>query len=152
MKNWDTQRTRLFGIGLIVLGVVAIFGMWSLIPVFLLVSAGTYVYQRRRREDRIVEAVQSGLWLWGLALLFLLRFIFPGVLILAGASLLLRGREYTIDRKVEELCGRLGIRLPEGPPSASAPIATPEQTPTAETPAASTSDIPQAATGETTRL
>jgi hypothetical protein len=44
--------------------------------------------------------------------LLLIQFVFPGVLLLAGASLLLRGHEAQADQRVSELLTRMGVQLP----------------------------------------
>jgi hypothetical protein len=135
--------------------------MWGLIPALVLGGLGAYVYTERRRQGRIEAGVQSGLWLLGVALLLVIRFFFPGILILAGASLLMRGREHVVNRKVEEFLDKMGIKLPspyngQNPithaPSASSVQHTPAQqaphTPDQEQ--AQTASKPS--TGETTRL
>jgi predicted membrane-bound mannosyltransferase len=153
MKNMDTKKMRYLGIALIALGVFAALNMWSLLPVLILGGAGAYVYTERRKEGRFVAGVQGGLWLVGLAVLLLIDFVFPGVLLLAGASLLLRGHEYQADRKVSRLLARLGVRLPTTAEAAAS------ATPTFANPPVRREDTPQAAqdeatasTGKTTRL
>ncbi|NTV63572.1 MAG: hypothetical protein HGA65_08560, partial [Oscillochloris sp.] len=88
---------------LIVVGVVAILNVWWAIPPVLLAGGGVAIYQRQRSMGRTSEAVQAGLWGVGLAVLLLLHFLIPGVLLLAGASLLLRGRELEADQRVRQL-------------------------------------------------
>ncbi len=123
MKLHD-RRTRYLGIALIVLGLFAVFRLWWLLPTMLLATAGGYIYLQRRRMGRIPEAVQSGLWLIGLAVLFLVDFLFPGILILAGASLLVRGHEAELDQRVQYLGQRF---YPSPTPHMPVP-STPETT------------------------
>jgi hypothetical protein len=108
--NLNTQQTRMLGIGLIALAVVIIFNLWSLIPVALLAGGGAYIYRRERSAGRINSAVQGGLWGIGLAVLYLIDFVLPGVLLLAGASLLLRGKEEQADVRVQSTLRRLPRR------------------------------------------
>jgi hypothetical protein len=155
MKNTNPERMRYLGIALIVLGVFAALQLWFLLPVVILGSVGAYVYMERRREGRVVAAVQSALWLMGMALLFLVDFIFPGVLILAGVSLLLRGNEPGVDVRVSGLLSRFGVHLPQPgytPATTSVPTATSNTpAPTSSTPAP-TSSTSEEYTGKTTRL
>src|SRR5215216_3262800 len=95
--NLNKQSTVTAGVILISLGVVVLFNLWSLIFPAALLVGGVVAYQQRRRIGHINEAVQVGIWGVGLALLFLVHFFWPGVLFLAGASVLARGREDRID-------------------------------------------------------
>lgn len=108
--NLNDKQTRYAGIALIVLGIVAVFNLWSLIPVALLAGGGYVIYRRQRAIGRGGEAVQALLWGVGLAVLLLLDFILPGVLLLGGASLLLRGHEGEAERRVEALTAKLTSR------------------------------------------
>lgn len=161
----NQQQTLVIGTSLIVLGIVMALNLWALLPVLVLGGAGAYLYRERRRIGRTGAAVQSGIWLIGLALLFLIDFVVPGIIILAGLSLLARGREAAIDARVVSLLARFGVHLPGAttappaqptPPAAATPaIAAPPAQPIAAEPAAqpaqpATSE--SAATGETIRL
>jgi hypothetical protein len=64
-------------------------------------------YVQRRNMGRTIEAVQLLVWGGGLGLLFLLDFLWPGILLLAGASLLLRGREFRADEALQTLARRV---------------------------------------------
>ncbi len=158
LKNTDQKTLRLLGIGLIVLGVVFALNLWSLLPVLVLGSVGAYVYTMRRKEARVVAAVQSGLWLMGLALLFLVDFVFPGILLLAGASLLLRGREPQVDQFVTGILARIGVRFPaisSAQPNQNASVVA--GTPSSQQPPSyptipNTPEQSEPQTGQTTRL
>ncbi|MCS6882870.1 MAG: hypothetical protein RMK84_17635 [Oscillochloridaceae bacterium] len=102
----QTRQARIAGIVLIVLGIVALFNLWWLVPAALLALGGVVIYQRQRAIGRVGEAVQALLWGMGLAALLLADVIFPGVLILGGVSLLLRGREAGIDARLQTLVAR----------------------------------------------
>jgi hypothetical protein len=108
--NLNSQQTRIAGIGLIALAVVIIFNLWSLIPVVLLAGGGAYIYRREHSAGRINSAIQGGLWGFGLALLYLIDFVLPGILLLAGTSLLLRGKEEQADVRVQNTLRRLPRR------------------------------------------
>lgn len=112
LRNMDQRKLRYLGIGLIAVGVFAALRLWFLLPLLVLGGIGAFLYVERRREGRIAAAVQSGLWLVGMGLLLLIQFVFPGVLLLAGASLLLRGHEAQADQRVSELLTRMGVQLP----------------------------------------
>ena len=98
--NFNRQQSIAVGIFLIVLGLVAWLNLWWLIWPGALVAAGIIGYSQRRRVGRPQEAVHVGLWGIGLALVFLLHF-WVGILFLAGASVLLRGRENQVEEWVE---------------------------------------------------
>lgn len=119
----NQTQTRYAGIALIVLGVVAVFGLWWLIPSALLAAGGVAIYRRQRAIGRRGEAFQALLWGVGLALLLLVDFVFPGVLLLGGASLLLRGREVQADDRVQATVARL---LRRRVPAVSATTAQPQ--------------------------
>jgi hypothetical protein len=112
LRNMDQRKLRYLGIGLIALGTFAALRLWFLLPLLVLGGIGAFLYVERRREGRIAAAVQSGLWLVGMGVLLLIQFVFPGVLLLAGASLLLRGHEAQADQRVSELLTRMGVQLP----------------------------------------
>lgn len=124
--NLNQKQARYAGIGLIVLGVIAIFNLWWLIPAALLAGGGVAIYQRQRALGRRGEAVQALLWGIGLAVLLLLDFVFPGVLLLGGASLLLRGREGQADDRVQAAVARFGRRRTPTMPVPQAPMAQPQ--------------------------
>ena len=94
--NLNAQQTRIAGFALIAFAVVMILDLWWLLPVAMLGGAGVAIYRRERSIGQINSAVQGGLWGLGLAVLYVLGAIFPGVLLLGGASLLLRGNEATL--------------------------------------------------------
>jgi hypothetical protein len=108
--NLKQSQARNAGIFLIVVGVVAIFNLWWLVPAVALGGAGIFAYRRSRALGRTGEAVQAALWGLGLAVLYLIGAIFPGILLLAGASLLLRGREQEADVRAQRVIGRLTSR------------------------------------------
>ncbi|NJK81655.1 MAG: hypothetical protein HC893_11230 [Chloroflexaceae bacterium] len=154
LKNMDRQKATLIGIGLIVLGVVIALDLWALLPVLVLGTLGGYLYRQRRIEGRIGAAVQSGLWLIGLAFLFLIDFVLPGLLILAGTSLVVRGREPEIDRRVTALLARVGVQLSTTQYTSNA-LAVPVQPApqaAAPQPQAEVKQDEPANTGETVRL
>lgn len=145
--NLTQQQARYAGIALIALGVVAIFNLWWAIPLALLAGGGIAIYQRQRALGRTGEAVQALLWGVGLAVLLLFSSIFPGVLLLGGASLLLRGREAQADAYVQGVIARFARRRTPATPSATqAPVARPAQ------PVTIVDTTEQPATNETVRL
>ncbi|MEI7645681.1 MAG: hypothetical protein WCJ55_15520 [Chloroflexales bacterium] len=140
--NLNQKQTRIAGITLITIGVVAVFHLWwAILPVFL-AAGGVAIYRRQRALGRTGEAVQGVLWGLGLALLLLIHFIFPGILLLGGASLLLRGRELEADQRAHGLLTNLTSRRPAAPAPAQ-PVAQPRAT-------IISADEPS--TGETVRL
>src|SRR3712207_1840086 len=104
--NTNQQRTVYAGIGLIVLGIFALTGFWWLLPTLLLAGGGYYIYTNQRSQGRLNEALVGGLWGVGLALTWLTGWWVAGVLLLAGATLLMRGREHQIDAAVQRVLGR----------------------------------------------
>ncbi|MGQ9928356.1 MAG: hypothetical protein ACUVS4_15995 [Chloroflexaceae bacterium] len=121
----QARQARITGIILIVLGIVAVFKLWWLVPAALLALGGAVIYRRQRANGRVGEAVQALLWGVGLAALLLADLIFPGVLILGGVSLLLRGREADIDARLQSLIAHLRhAPLTSAPQSAPAPPVT----------------------------
>lgn len=145
MNNLNSRQAKYLGIALIALGVFTILRLWWLIPALVLAGAGIFVYMQRRGLGRVNEAVQFGLWGIGLALLTLVKLVFPGVLLLAGASLLLRGREQEIDNRVQALIARFGINRGSG-------TAITPTNPAASQATKISIVEEQPATGETTRL
>ncbi|NJL04595.1 MAG: hypothetical protein HC911_06735 [Chloroflexaceae bacterium] len=167
----DRKTTVIIGTSLIVLGMVMAFGLWGLLPVLGLSAAGAYLYTERRRVGRIGAAVQSGLWLIGLAVLFLIEFVMPGIIILAGLSLLARGREAELDAQLVRLLAKLGVQVPgiqmasaapvapvqsvptlAAQPPAQPPVPTPPAPPVAPAPPPTVQPDERATTGETIRL
>ena len=151
--NFNKQPSVALGAFLIGLGVVWWLHLWSLLLPAALLVGGVMAYQQRRRMGRTVEGIQVGLWGVGLALLFMLHFIWPGVLFLAGASVLVRGRENNVDTYVQNAIAQARRR-----PAAARPTPTQHVPITTSQPA----PLPQAQprptvseksnTGETTRL
>lgn len=156
--NLNQAQARYAGIVLVLLGIVAIFNLWWMIPAALLAGGGFAIYRRQRVAGRRGEAVQALLWGVGLAVLLLADFIFPGVLLLGGASLLLRGREAQFEDRTLATLARLGRRrapaaqpqplpaMAAAQPPVAAPAAQPQQRVTLVDPAE------QPAGSETIRL
>lgn len=139
----NQKQTGLIGAILIGLGVVWWLNLWWMIWPGVLAAAGIAAYYQRRQMGRTVEAVQAGVWLVGMALLFVLSFFWPGILFLAGASILMRGREYEIDNRIQRLIGGVG-RSTTHRTTQQVPVMT--QTPQQP------SENDAATTGNTTRL
>jgi len=153
--NLNKQSTYTAGVILVGLGVVALFDLWGLIFPAALLAGGVVAYQQRRRMGRLNEAVQVGMWGVGLALLFVLGFFWPGILFLAGASVLSRGREDQIDAYVQRAIAQFGQRRPAAArPTVSqhVPIATSYPQPVPQAPQPRAEAERSATTGETTRL
>ncbi|HEX9371968.1 MAG TPA: hypothetical protein VF897_13220 [Roseiflexaceae bacterium] len=150
--NINKQPTVAAGIFLIALGLVWWLNLWSLLLPAALLIGGVVAYQQRRRMGRTIEAVQIGLWGVGLALLFMLHFVWPGVLFLAGASVLMRGREDRADASIQQTVARMRRARPaaQSTPTQHVPITTSQAAQIA--PAAPRPVEPAAKTGETTRL
>jgi hypothetical protein len=108
--NFNAQQTRYAGIALVVLGAVAILNLWWLLPVVALAGVGVYIYRRQRAIGRINEAVQALLWGVGLGVLSLIGF-FPWILLLGGASLLLRGNEPQAEARLSAALTQIGSRV-----------------------------------------
>ena len=143
--NPNKQQTVMIGAFLIAIGLVMWLNLWWLIAPGALVAGGVLAYRQRRRLGRPVEAVQAVLWCFGLALIFLTHF-WLGVLFLAGASLLLRGRELQADAMIQQALTQARTRRP-----ASRSITT-QQVPISAPPAAPTIEQEAPSTGNTTRL
>jgi hypothetical protein len=105
--SFQNEQTRWIGLILITLGIVTIFKLWWLVPAALLAGGGIVIYRRQRSLGRTDEAFQVLLWGIGLALLSLFHLVWPGILILGGASLLLRGREAQVEQRMWVLLGQL---------------------------------------------
>jgi hypothetical protein len=142
--NLNQKQTRVAGIALIALGVVAVFHLWWTIPSVLLAAGGVAIYRRQRALGRTGEAVQGALWGVGLALLLLIDFVVPGVLLLGGASLLLRGRELEADQRAHRMLANITSRRSAAQPQAPAQ-------PVAQQPKVTIINE-QPSTGETVRL
>jgi len=140
--NFNQKKTRIAGTVLIILGVVAIFHLWWAILPALLAIGGVAIYRRQRDLGRTNEAVQGALWGVGLGLLLMIHFLFPGVLLLGGASLLLRGRELEADQRVQGVLATIISRRTPAP----APIQPVAQT------RVTVVNVEQPSTGETVRL
>src|SRR5690242_13072333 len=127
--NPNKRQTAMVGGFLIVMGLVIWLNLWWLVWPGALVAAGVAAYRQRRLIGRPVEAVQAGLWCFGLALLFLTHF-WIGVLFLAGLSLLLRGRELQVDAAIQQAISQASARR-----AAPRPIATQQVPITTQAPA-----------------
>ncbi len=152
--NLNQQQTRYAGIALIVFGIVAVFNLWWLIPSALLAGGGAAIYQRQRASGRTGDAVQALLWGVGLAVLMLADFVFPGVLLLGGASLLLRGREPQADARVQATVARFARRRAPAVTATPAPTMSAPQAPVAQPQQRVTivNSTEQPSTSETVRL
>lgn len=108
----NTNRQQSVSIGTILIGVGLLWwlGLWWLLLPGVLAVGGAIGYMQRRTYGHPVEAVQLGLWGLGLGLLFLLGFVWPGILLLAGLSILLRGREIEADAAVQHMLARITNR------------------------------------------
>jgi hypothetical protein len=145
----DNRRSVVVGIGLILLGFIWWLNLWWLLPPGALIAGGVAAYIQRRAL-RTSEAVQVGLWGVGLGLLLLVDFLFPGILFLAGVSLLIRGREDRIDAQIQH--GISSVRRPRQntPPASSTSV--PITIHSGAAPQAPVTSTDHVATGETTRL
>jgi lysylphosphatidylglycerol synthetase-like protein (DUF2156 family) len=142
--NLQKNQSVAVGIFLIAIGVVALFGLWNLLLPGILAVAGVVVYTQRQRAGRTIEAVQAGMWCFGLALLFAFHALWPGILFLAGLSILARGREFDIDDRVQRLLGRArGRSMQRTPPTQHVPVTMASSEPSSQN---------EAATNETRRL
>jgi hypothetical protein len=152
--NLNKQPSVAVGAFLIGLGLVWWLQLWSLLLPAALLVGGVVAYQQRRRMGRTVEAVQVGLWGVGLALLFMLHFVWPGVVFLAGASVLMRGRETNADAYVQNALAQARRRRGSAArptPSQPVEITTHQPAPIALPPQPVASEN-RSNTGETTRL
>ena len=153
--NLNRQPSVAVGVFLIALGLVWWLNMWSLLLPAALLAGGVVAYQQRRRMGRTVEGVQVGLWGIGLALLFMLHFVWPGVLFLAGASILMRGRETNVDAYVQNVVAQARRRSsPAARPTPSLRVEITTHQPAPITPAQPRPTVSESSssTGETTRL
>ncbi|MFN3374260.1 MAG: hypothetical protein ACK44M_11920, partial [Chloroflexus sp.] len=119
--SFQNDQTRLIGLLLVVMGIVAIFKLWWLVPIALLAGGGIAIYRRQRSLGRTNEAVQALLWGVGLALLSLINLVWPGILVLGGVSLLLIGREAAVEQRMWALLGQAlnWNRRPTPPPASN---------------------------------
>jgi len=149
----NKQPSVALGAFLIGLGVIWWLNLWSLLLPAALLIGGAVAYQQRRRMGRTIEGVQVGLWGVGLALLFMLHFIWPGVLFLAGASVLARGRETNVDAYVQNAISRIR-RRPSATrtPTQHVPITTSQPAPLYPPQSQPPVSERKSSTGETTRL
>jgi hypothetical protein len=145
--NPTQRQPAALGAILIAFGLVVWLNLWWLVLPGVLLAAGVLAYRQRRMMGRPVEAVQALLWLSGLAVLSLTGLWIVGLLFLAGASLLLRGRELTADAAIQQALQARGRR--------SAPRTTSiQQVPiTSQAPSQPSTTVYEApTTGDTTRL
>jgi hypothetical protein len=105
--NNNKRQTVVMGAFLITLGVVWWLNLWWLLLPAAMVVAGTVGYLQRRSAGRNDEAIQAALWGIGMGLLFLTSFVWPGILFIAGASILLRGREAQVETSVRHALTRI---------------------------------------------
>jgi hypothetical protein len=105
--NNTNRQTVVMGVFLIALGVVWWLNLWSLLLPAAMIVAGVAGYLQRRSAGRKDEAIQAALWGIGMGLLFLTSFVWPGVLFIAGASILLRGREAQVEASVRHAITRV---------------------------------------------
>jgi hypothetical protein len=144
--NPNKRQTAALGAFLIVFGLVMWLHLWWLVAPGTLVAGGVLAYRQRRLLGRPVEAVQALLWCFGLAVIFLTHF-WLGVLFLAGLSLLLRGRELSIDAAIQQTLQS------RGRPSVSRTTPVQQVPITTQPPAAPPANVYEApTTGDTTRL
>ncbi|NJN15326.1 MAG: hypothetical protein HC822_03015 [Oscillochloris sp.] len=107
--NINQDQARKAGIALVVFGIVALFDLWWMLPLALLIGGGYVIYQRQQAAGKPNEAVQALLWGVGLAVLMVLDLLWPGVLLLGGASLLLRGREVETEQRARRMLAQLPL-------------------------------------------
>jgi hypothetical protein len=152
--NFNKQPSVALGAFLIGLGLVWWLNLWSLLLPAALLIGGVVAYQQRRRMGRTVEGVQVGLWGVGLALLFMIGFVWPGVLFLAGASVLMRGRETNVDSYVQTALAQARRRpAPARPtPTQHVEITTSQPAPLPQAQPRPAVRESRSNTGETTRL
>jgi hypothetical protein len=151
--NFNKQPSVAAGVFLVVLGLVWWLNLWSLLLPGALLVGGAAAYMQRRQMGRLIEGVQVGIWGVGLALLFMLHFVWPGVLFLAGASFLARGRESRIDAAVQQLVARFNARrASRAVPTQQVQISTHYPAPIVPAQPQQPAGQERSATGDTTRL
>ena len=96
----SSLTNRLLGIAAIVIGLLVAVRMLWLLPPLLLIGGGLVFYRYQKVLGRTDRALQGALWGVGLGIGLLTSLLFPAVFVLAGASLLLRGREAQIDAQL----------------------------------------------------
>jgi hypothetical protein len=137
MRN---RQATIAGIFLIAIGLFWWLNLgWLLLPAALMIG-GVAGYLQRRAIGREQEALQAGLWGIGLGFLFLIGFVWPGILFLTGASVLLQGREGQLRGALENVLARARGRVRSIRRTEHVPV---ESVPTFEVPTQ---------TGETSRL
>ncbi len=127
--NIENRRAMALGGALLGLGLVWALNLWWLLLPASLVAAGVIGYRERRKIGRHDEAIQAGLWGTGLAMIVLLGAWLPGLLILGGTSLLLRGRETAMFDRLLAWVGLLLRRAPaagRATPAQDVPVTTVE--------------------------
>jgi TM2 domain-containing membrane protein YozV len=132
------RQATIAGVFLIAVGLLWWLNLWWLLLPAALMVAGVAGYLQRHAVGRDNEALQAGLWGIGLGLLFLVGFVWPGILFLAGASVLLRGREdqarAALEQVVVQVRGRVrpqrrAEQVPvESVPTFAVPVQTSEAT------------------------
>jgi hypothetical protein len=104
----NTNRsTIVMGTFLIGLGLVWWLDLWWLLLPVAMIVAGGVGYLQRRSAGRANEALHIAIWGVGMGLMLLLNFLWPGVLFVAGASILLRGREAEVEATVRRAITRV---------------------------------------------
>lgn len=120
--NVNNRQATIAGGFLIALGIVWWLNLWWLLLPASLLIAGAAGYLQRRAVGRNNEALQAGLWGMGLGLLFLFGIVWPGILFLAGGSILLKGREAQAEAFVERAIGRVRGRIRPGRRAEHVPV------------------------------
>ena len=105
--NASKRQSAVMGIFLIAIGLVWWLNLWWLLLPAALMIVGVMGYLQRRAAGRTAEGMQSALWGVGLGLLFLIGFVWPGILFLAGASVLLNGREAQVEAYTQSALSRV---------------------------------------------
>lgn len=141
----NKRQTVVMGTFLIGLGVVWWLNLWWLLLPVAFMIAGVVAYLQRRSAGRNDEALQAALWGVGMGVLFLTSFVWPGILFVAGASILLRGREGQVETTVRRALTR--VRSNRGSRSTAERVPV-ESVPMTIVPITQ----PGVATNETTRL
>jgi hypothetical protein len=104
--------TRFLGIAAIVLGVLVALRMlrilW-LVPALALIGGGIVLYRYQKILGRTDRAVYAALWGVGLGVALLVGALVPALFVLAGATILLRGREAQVDALVRTRWQALGL-------------------------------------------
>ena len=123
--NASKRQGAVLGIFLIAIGLVWWLNLWWLLLPGALMIGGAAGYLQRRAAGRTAEGMQLALWGIGLGLLFLLGFVWPGILFLAGASVLLNGREAQVESYAQNALARVRNRATRrGSPAEQVPVET----------------------------